>query len=308
LSVHLLEELSTTALDALDRERTVVILTVSPLEEHGPHLPLGVDAYTARHFANEIASRLVATRPGFQAVLAPTLHIGSFTFDAPGTVTVRQRVVRDAVVDYGHSLTRAGFRHIIISNGHAGPTHLAALEEACAIVGRRAGVTMASLSGHLTWSFRSGRFLDQVEAQLGRVLSDAERRAFSEDAHAGWWETSMMLMLRPDLVDEAWRTLPSATYSMPERLVPDYPLKRGGQGYVGHPRLADPAFAKATCDVIVTEAMVLLDALLDGRLGRRHSRSPFSAIPIFRTNFWPAAAAAGFAIAALAWLRPRRGR
>ena len=43
------------ALDALDRERAVVVLTVSPLEQHGPHLPLGVDAFTARHFAEEIA-------------------------------------------------------------------------------------------------------------------------------------------------------------------------------------------------------------------------------------------------------------
>ena len=119
MSVHLLEELSTTSLDALDRGRTLVILTVSPLEEHGPHLPLGVDAITARHFATEIAGRLVATRPGWSAVLAPTLHLGSFTFDAPGTVTVRQRVVRDAVVDYGLSLARAGFRFIVVSNGRA---------------------------------------------------------------------------------------------------------------------------------------------------------------------------------------------
>jgi creatinine amidohydrolase len=307
LSVYLLEELSTTALDALDRARTMVILTVSPLEEHGPHLPLGVDAYTARHFATEIAGRLVATRPGWNAVLAPTLHLGSFTFDAPGTVTVRQRVVRDAMTDYGLSLARAGFRFILVANGHAGPTHLAALEEASAIVTRRAGITMASVSGHLTWSFRTGRFLEKVEAQLGRALTDVERRAFAEDAHAGWWETSMMLMLRPDLVDENWRALPPATYSLPERLVPDYPLKRGGQGYVGHPALADPAFAKATCDVLVTEAMALVDALLEGRLGRL-ARAPFSAIRIFSTNFWPVAAAAGFAVAALAWLYPRRPR
>src|SRR5262249_60921128 len=125
--------------------------------------------------------------------------------DGPGTLKAGRRVGRAAVVDYGLSLARAGFRSIVGSNGHAGPTHLAALEEASAIVARRAGVTMASVSGHLAWSFRSGRFLDQVEAQLGRALTDAERAAFAEDAHAGWWETSMILMLRPDLVDEPWR-------------------------------------------------------------------------------------------------------
>ena len=98
MTIHRLEELSTPQLDALDRARTVVILTVSPLETHGPHLPLGVDAFTARHFSESIAERLVASRPGWSVVLAPTLHLGSFTFDSVGTVPIRQRVVRDAVV------------------------------------------------------------------------------------------------------------------------------------------------------------------------------------------------------------------
>ena len=104
MSVHLLEEMSTPALDALDRSRTAVILTVSPLEEHGPHLPVGVDAFAARHFARATAERLVARRPGWSVVLAPTLHLGSFTFETVGTVSVRQRVVRDALVDYGRAL------------------------------------------------------------------------------------------------------------------------------------------------------------------------------------------------------------
>src|SRR5262245_65602713 len=84
--------MSTPTLDALDRARTVVVLTVSPLEEHGPHLPVGVDAIAARHFAETIAERLAAGRPGWTALLAPKLHLGSFTFDAVGTERVRQRV------------------------------------------------------------------------------------------------------------------------------------------------------------------------------------------------------------------------
>ena len=99
MSIHLLEELSSPALDALPRESTVVILTASPLETHGPHLPLGVDAYTGRYFAQAMAERLVAERPGWHAVLAPTLHLGTFAFETVGTVTMRQRVVRDLLVD-----------------------------------------------------------------------------------------------------------------------------------------------------------------------------------------------------------------
>ena len=298
MTVRLLEEMSTPALDALDRARTVVVLTVSPLEEHGPHLPVGVDAITARHFAENIAERLVASRPGWTVLLAPTLHLGSFTFQAVGTVSVRQRVVRDALVDHGGSLARSGFRHILVANGHGGPGHLTALEEASAIVSRRHGVTMASLSGHLAWQLLRGRYTDKIEAALGRPLSDDERQALADDAHGGWWETSLMLLLRPDLVDPSYRVLPPARYSLVERAVPNFPLRNGGQGYVGHPALADPAFATAATTVLMEETMRLVDGVLDGTVGHRAGRSPFYALPFFRTEFWPVtlAAAAGLAI------------
>lgn len=300
MTVHRLEELSTPGLDALDRERTVVILSVSPLETHGPHLPLGVDAFTARYFSEAIAERVVAGRPGWAVVLAPTLHLGSFTFDTVGTVRVRQRVVRDVVVDYGRALARAGFRHILVSNGHGGPGHLVALEEAAAIVSRRHRVTMASFTGHLAWEFLRGRLLPRIEAGLGRPLTPVEREAFAEDAHGGWWETSIMLALRPDLVDDGYRTLPAARYSLRERLVPNYPLRRGGRGYVGHPALADPAFARATTEVLLAEAMTVVDGLLDGRIRPSERRSPFFVIPFFRTNFRRVAGAVAAAGAVLA--------
>jgi creatinine amidohydrolase len=292
--------MSMPALDALDRDHTLVVLTASPLEEHGPHLPLGVDAFTARHFAREMAERLVAARPGWSAVLAPTLYMGSFTLDGVGTVSVRQRVVRDALVDYGRSLARARFRYILVANGHAGPTHLAALDEAAAIVSRERGVTMASLSGYIFAGFRSGHFLERVERAMGRALTGAERSAFADDAHGGWWETSMMLMLRPDLVDGAYRDLPSTSYSLPRRLVPNYPLRNGGQGYVGHPAMGDPAFARATTEVLITTAMELLEGLIAGTTHPSRHRSPFFAIPFFRTNFWPLATAGMTAVAAAA--------
>jgi creatinine amidohydrolase len=306
LTVHRLEEMSTPALDALDRDRTLVLLPVSPLEEHGPHLPVGVDAFAARHFAEALAERITAARPGWSAVLAPTLHLGSFTFDTVGTVRIRQRVVRDAVVDYGASLARAGFRWIVVANGHGGPGHLVALEEASAIVSRRHRVTMASVSGYLAWQFLRGRYLPAIEDALGRGLSAEERAAFADDAHGGLWETSLMLWLRPDLVANDYRDLPAARYSLARRLVPNYPLRGGGQGYVGHPALADPAFARATSAVLLAEGLELVNGLLDGTVKPDERRSPFWALPFLRTNFWPVVGAAVAAGVLAAWWGARR--
>jgi creatinine amidohydrolase len=306
--------LSTPQIDALDRARTVVIVTVSPVEAHGPHLPVGVDAFAARYFAETLGERLVVARPGWSVLLAPTLPLGSFTFETVGTVSVRQRVVRDAVTDFGRAFARAGFRYIVVANGHGGPGHLSALDEASARVSRRGGVIMASFTGHLAWMFLRGHYLDKIEAALGRSLTSDERAAFADDSHGGWWETSLMLMLRPELVDEMYRTLPPARYAWRAKLRRNYAFRNGGEGYVGHPALADPAFAKAAAEVLMGEALALVDGLLDGAIKPADRRSPFFSIPIFRTDFWrvagvtTAAALACASLAGLAWRRAARSR
>ena len=228
--------------------------------------------------------------------------MAAFTFETVGTITVRQRVVRDALIDYGRSLARAGFRYILVANGHAGPGHLTALDEAAAIVSRRHDVTMASFTGHLAWQFLRGRYVERIEAELGRALTAEEREAFADDAHGGWWETSLMLLLRPELVSDAYRTLPPARYSLVFRVVPNYPLKNGGQGYVGHPALADPAFAKAISEVLMREAMTIVDGLLDGHLRPSDRHSLFFQVPVFRTNCWRAIGSGAAARAAGATL------
>ena len=42
------EEISWKKIDALDRDKTIFFLPIAPMEEHGPHLPVGTDYITIR--------------------------------------------------------------------------------------------------------------------------------------------------------------------------------------------------------------------------------------------------------------------
>ncbi len=66
--------------------------------------------------------------------------------------------------------------------------------------------------------------------------------------------------------------------------------------------MADPAFATAATDVLMTETMDLVEGLLDGRIRPHERRSPF--FPFFRTDLWPVAlgATAGLALGTVAYL------
>ncbi len=273
-----IEELSHTDVAGLDRARTVLFLSVSPLEEHGPHLPLGVDIFHAEYFAQELAERLAREREGWMAVLLPPLVAGSRAFDAPGTVNVRAGAVRDLVYDYGAALARHGFRYFFLSNAHGGPPHLVALEEAARAVERRFGMKMVSLSSSIIPEFFSGAYLDRIEQRLGRPLTVSEREMMSRDSHGGLLETSLMLKLLPDLVDERYRLLKPYAPPWLARLRKDYATRGGRPGYVGYPAAASLEFAEASLDA-------LLDVAYEKMLGALDRRGPEPRSTLYRLPF-----------------------
>ena len=267
-----LEELRYPQLDSFDRATTLFVIAVSPLEEHGPHLPLGVDAFDAEHFSEEITRVFLEKYPDWNVVRIPTLYIGSFLFDAPGSIRVRPRTIRNLVVDILSSLAKYGFPYFLISNAHGGPTHIVALEEAARIVSRRFGVRAVSYSGHMIWNFFRGPYLQEIKERL--QLTDADLEALKQDSHAGEWETSMMLKLRPDLVDPSYKSLNSFTVKWMERLRPNYPLKTGEKlGYVGHPSRANETLAEVSSKFLTEKAFEMIEK--DLLSGKRLPPSPF---------------------------------
>jgi creatinine amidohydrolase len=267
-----LEELRYPQLDGFDRAKTLFVIAVSPLEEHGPHLPLGVDAFDAEHFSDEISRVFLEKYPEWNVVRIPTLYIGSFLFDAPGSIRVRPRTIRNLLVDILSSLAKYRFPYFLISNAHGGPSHIVALEEAARIVSRRFGVRAVSYSGHMIWNFLRGPYLQEIKERL--QLTDADLEALKQDSHAGEWETSMMLKLRPDLVDSSYKSLHPFTVKWMERLRPNYPLKTGERlGYVGHPSRANETLADVSSKFLTEKAFELVEK--DLLTGERLGSSPF---------------------------------
>jgi creatinine amidohydrolase len=285
-SINRLEELSYAALDRYDRSRTVVIFSVSPLEEHGTHLPAGTDLFEAEYFSGELAARIVDAKPGWEVLRGPSLPLGASAFDHAGTLRARARTVRNITVDYGASLARHGFKYILVMNAHAGPRHVVALEEAASVVSRRYAVRMLSVSGPILWKLLRGNYSARLSQVLGRPVMPEEQEAMRGDAHAGLWETSLLLKIRPDLVDPEYRELPPQRFPLRKAVRRNYPLRYGNRkGYIGSPAAANISWADAAREVLLDEAWQLVSPMLDPSNKSWQKTSLLFKIPVLRTDF-----------------------
>jgi creatinine amidohydrolase len=217
--------------------RTVfALLPVGPPEAHGPHLPVGTDLIAARELCERAARELAAR--GVECLIAPLLPycLAEVASPFPGTITVRAEVVAALVADICRSLVRSGFRRTLIVSGHAEEENLAAL---------RAGTELAKKDGAL--------------AQVSRWYEDALPRSLhllredhpEYDLHAGEWETALVLLRAPELVDRAaLDSLPPnwAVQNISERRAGGartFPELGAPDAYCGDPRRAVPATAES---------------------------------------------------------------
>lgn len=283
-NIFRLADLSFTRLDALDRSRTVVIFAVSPLEEHGPHLPVGVDLFNAEFFNQELAKRIVESKPGWTVLIGPSVPVGASAFDHAGTLLARPRTVRNVALDYGTALARHGFRYLLVTNAHAGPRHVVALEEAAAVVSRRYDARMLSVSGPVLWKFLRGKFSERIEPLLGRRLTRAEQEAMNGDTHGGLWETSLILRTHPELVDPTFSELPPVRFPLIDALRKNYPLRLGNQlGYIGAPATATVEFGEVARRLLLDVAWEVVRPVFEAQDESWQQTSLLFRIPFFRT-------------------------
>lgn len=205
-SILRVDRISHTKFSELDRAHTIVIATMSPLEVHGPHLPLGQDIFEAYAVAEGAAKLLVERLPQWTFLLLPPVPIAADGVPKLGSVNFPVTLVRDVAFNLMAPFARAGFARLAFSSFHGGPRHITALEDAADKLTKKFGVPAVSLFSVVVNQAAEGDFLfEGVKDTPGRVVTPEELK---KDHHAGFLETSMALALWPDLVDDGWEDLP----------------------------------------------------------------------------------------------------
>lgn len=222
---------------------TTVLIPLGALEQHSAHLPLFVDSMVVGELARRAEEQFAE-----QVLLTPVMWLGNSEhhLDFPGTMTASPRVYLDLVVDMVHNFLHAGFKRIVLLNGHGGNT----------VPGQQALYEVRQ-------RHRERKDLLLLMATYWTLGGDARESVKGlrqpQVQHACQWETSMMLHLRPDLVGD-FKSLPTVDYGDPF-----LPAMRSwvtqdvsALGHIGEPQYGDAEIGRQLLDFYTAGVVALL--------------------------------------------------
>ena len=210
-----IEELTSMGIEKYLETKNAVLIPTGSMEQHGPHLPLGTGAFLASQIAEKVSDLT-------ETLMMPVLHYGPCfnSTSHAGTVSISSRILYDLLQGILTSLYSQGFRLFFIISGHSGQSQLATLRE----VGEDFVQEKGESSFHLISTYH-------VNKAAARPLMDV-----SQEFHAGAVETSLMLYLRPDLVDPT-------KYIAGKNNLPEYEVVRDKKKYWKSGVYGNPALA-----------------------------------------------------------------
>ncbi|MEM3832677.1 MAG: creatininase family protein [Thermoprotei archaeon] len=193
-----------------------VIVPIGSTEQHGEHLPLDNDAYTALEISKLVTETL---KEKLKILIAPPIPYGmsEHHMDFPGTITLKNETLINVIKDICISLSRHGFKKILILNGHGGNT--AAIRAAIQELNLEYGLNVYTLNW---WDLVS----DVIKSIYGTPIT-----------HADESETAVAYALNQRVVKELMKG--SGNYGEETAL---YTVKRmkkyTSTGSMGHPEKA----------------------------------------------------------------------
>jgi len=182
LKSHWWWDLSAEDFRNLDMSQIVAVLPVGAVEQHGPHLPVRVDAAINEGIMRHAVARM---SDDFPALILPTMAIGKSNEHSayPGTLTLSAETLARVWYEVCESVYRAGVRKVLFVNSHGGQPQV--MEIVC----RDLRINLGMFAVSSKWS---------SFADLSDLFSAEERK---HGIHAGEVETSVMRYLHPELVD-----------------------------------------------------------------------------------------------------------
>jgi creatinine amidohydrolase len=247
-SSHDIGDLSYTAVEALlaSSLRKIAIVPVGSVEAHGPHLPLSTDTMISEEVAVRTARELA--RMGYVAVRFPAIHYGVTDWARmfAGTTTLTAATTEAIVFETCHAAHAMGFDRVVLTNAHLEPDHIATLRAVAQRFSEQTGKPLL--------------FPDKTRRAAAQRLTEEFK---SGSCHAGQYETSLVLAIRPDLVDVA------KAKALPEHIVPLHERIAAGardfaecgldQAYCGNPAGATAEEGERSLATLVALAIEMVE-------------------------------------------------
>jgi len=174
------DELTSQEIGRLDKNIPVIV-PIAATEQHGPHLPLATDRMIAQHFAKKLHEAIAE-----QVLILPVISVGcsDHHMDFPGTLSLSHEGLSKQVQEIISSVIHHGFNKIILLNSHGG----------------NQGVGQVKVE-QLGYQYPACHF---VLITWWKIAADALKKisetGFGGVGHAGEFETSLMMLIAPNLV------------------------------------------------------------------------------------------------------------
>lgn len=213
---------------------SLLILPLGSLEQHGPHLPLGVDTFIAEEIAKRVAIKIE------NSIILPSIPI-SYSWvwrDFPGTVTIREKTLEELIKDIVRSIYRHKPKALIIINGH--------------------------LANNSALKYAIRDLYDEIPLRIyyfsypGIEKFPQDSQRWYNDIHAEEVETSIMLAIKPELVDLSKTEIeyPTKPKSYGRSVLSLGTLSKSG--IFGNPKVASREKGEKYLEIIVEEILSTL--------------------------------------------------
>lgn len=246
-------ELTSARLASIDRDQTLVIVPIAAVEQHGPHMPTGTDFILCTAVAEAVEKRL-----SDRVLLTPTVWLGASAHHLRlgSTLNSALDTYISTLCDIATSLLDDDYQRLLFLNGHGGnidPMRVAVREI-------QPEYPEALLAAGSYWAVADEFIRETLEGEHKFV------------GHACEFETSMMLHVRPELVDsdklvDAGKLVTDSLHSV---FLSRDMRQRTKEGYTGRPDLASAAKGERLFSGIVDRLAALAKQLLREPLGTEY--------------------------------------